>query len=166
MFTNLMISLCSWFIYIFIQAPLPVNINAKNKNDLRPIDIAVVYGSWDIYKFLVDEGATFTANTIIACCSDDRYECINSWTKRIRSLCSCEKACSKTKKRILIDLYERYNSAFITFLNINSISKLFLINQQNCYINIIIMYVKYYTKKYTFYDTLNLFGKLITVIML
>lgn len=135
-----------------------MNINAKNKNDLRPIDIAVVYGSWDIYKFLVDEGATFTTNTIIACCSDDRYECINSWTKRIRSLCSCEKACSKTKKRILIDLYERYNSAFITFLNINSISKLFLIS--NYYVC-----EKLY-KKYTFYDTLNLFGKLITVIML
>lgn len=141
MFTNFRISVCSGFIFVFMQAPLPVNINAKTTNDLRPIDIAVVYGSWDIYKFLVDKGATFTANTIIACCSDDRYECINSWTKRIRSLCSCEKPSSKTKKRILIDLYERYNSAFIICLNINIITKLFLISQQNCY-------MKNYTKKY------------------
>lgn len=95
------------FVKLILKAPLPVNINAKTRNDLRPIDIAVIYGSWDIYKFLVDNGATFTANTIIACCSDDRYECINSWTKRIRTLCSCEKPSSKTKKRILIDLYER-----------------------------------------------------------
>lgn len=101
-----------------------MNINAKTRNDLRPIDIAVIYGSWDIYKFLVDNGATFTANTIIACCSDDRYECINSWTKRIRTLCSCEKPSAKTKKRILIDLYERYISAFIVFLHINITSKL------------------------------------------
>lgn len=95
------------FVKLILKAPLPVNINAKTRNDLRPIDIAVIYGSWDIYKFLLDNGATFTANTIIACCSDDRYECINSWTQRIRTLCSCEKPSSKTKKRILIDLYER-----------------------------------------------------------
>lgn len=95
------------FVKLILKAPLPVKINAKTKNDLRPIDIAVVYGSWDIYKLLMENGATITANTFIACCSDDRYESINSWTKRIRSLCSCEKPSSKSKKRILIDLYER-----------------------------------------------------------
>lgn len=58
-----------------------MNINVKIINDLRFIDIVVVYGFWDIYKFFVDEGVIFIVNIIIVCCFDDCYECINSWIK-------------------------------------------------------------------------------------
>lgn len=95
-------------ILLFLQAPLPSNINAKTIDGVRPIDIAVIYGSWDIYKFLIDNGAKFTADTFLACCSDDRYKDVKRWAERIRSRYSCEKPSSKTKKRILNDLYERY----------------------------------------------------------
>lgn len=66
--------------------------------------------------------------------------------------------CLKIKKRILIDLYEWYNSVFIIFFNINSILKFFLIS--NYYVC-----EKLY-KEYIFYDIFILFGKLIIVIML
>ncbi|XP_061192633.1 uncharacterized protein LOC133200833 [Saccostrea echinata] len=95
------------FVKMILQAPLPVTIDAKTSDGVRPLDLAVIYGSWDIYKLLVEYNAKFTVDTIVACCSDERYKQVEIWTRKIRDLCSCEKPSSKAKKKILMDLYER-----------------------------------------------------------
>lgn len=94
--------------FIIIHQAKPEDIDVKTKDDVAPIDIAVIHGSLEIYTFLVNNNAMVTSDTIIACCSDGRYRNIKNWTERIRALYCCEKASPESKMSIFVDLQKRY----------------------------------------------------------
>ncbi|XP_062591258.1 uncharacterized protein LOC134252762 [Saccostrea cucullata] len=126
------------FVKMILQAPLAVNVDAKTSNGVRALDLAVIYGSWDIYKLLVGHNAKFTVDTIVACCSDERFKQVEIWTRKIRYLCSSEKPSPKAKKKILMDLYER-NKIDLNFFSQEIGGPLY--NAIDCHLDEIVLYL-------------------------